>query len=138
MDVPWVFHDEEGHRWPDIRHAFDRACRHAGIVDFHFHDLRHTFASWLAMRGVPLATVSSLLGHTTPTMTLRYAHLSPKHLTSAVRVLDPQTDGSLDTYLTIQQKQPSSAPSPEVPNQTHKTDNQLTELNKKDGAEAGS
>lgn len=41
------------------------------------------------MRGVPLATVSNLLGHTSPTMTLRYAHLSPKHLTSAVRVLDP-------------------------------------------------
>ncbi|MBX3334866.1 MAG: hypothetical protein KF876_12125 [Nitrospira sp.] len=40
------------------------------------------------MRGVPLATVSNLLGHTSPTMTLRYAHLSPKHLTSAVRVLD--------------------------------------------------
>jgi len=58
------------------------------MTDFHFHDFRHTFASWLIMRGVPLATVSNLLGHTSPTMTLRYAHLSPKHLTSAVRVLD--------------------------------------------------
>jgi hypothetical protein len=44
------------------------------------------------MHGVPLAKVSSLLGHTSPTMTLRYAHLSPKHLTSAVRVLDPVSD----------------------------------------------
>jgi len=57
------------------------------------------------MRGVPLATVSNLLGHTSPTMTLRYAHLSPKHLTSAVRVLDPHSDKSLDNYLTIQPKQ---------------------------------
>ncbi len=104
-DVPWVFHDAGGHRWNDIRHPFDEACEGAGLTDFHFHDLRHTFASWLMMRGVPLATVSNLLGHTSPTMTLRYAHLSPKHLTSAVRVLDPHSDKSLDNYLTIQPKQ---------------------------------
>ena len=105
QDVSWVFHDAGGNRWNDIRHPFDAACVTAGLTDFHVHDLRHTFASWLMMRGVPLATVSNLLGHTSPTMTLRYAHLSPKHLTSAVRVLDPQTDSSLDSYLTIQPKQ---------------------------------
>jgi len=53
------------------------------------------------MRGVPLATVSNLLGHTSPTMTLRYAHRSPKYLTSAVRVLDPLRT----SHLTIQPKQ---------------------------------
>ena len=107
QDVLWVFHDAAGNRWNDIRHPFDAACDSAGLTDFHFHDLRHTFASWLMMRGVPLATVSNLLGHTSPTMTLRYAHLSPKHLTSAVRVLDPHSSGSLDSYLTIQ---PNQAP----------------------------
>jgi integrase len=88
QDLPWVFHDAAGRRYNDIRHAFDKACEAAVMTDFHFHDLRHTFASWLVMKGVPLATVSALLGHTSPTMTLRYAHLSPKHLTSAVRTLD--------------------------------------------------
>ncbi len=105
QDVSYVFHDAAGNRWNDIRHPFDEACVGAGFTDFHFHDLRHSFASWLMMRGVPLATVSNLLGHTSPTMTLRYAHLSPKHLTSAVRVLDPHSDKSLDNYLTIQPKQ---------------------------------
>ncbi|MBM4133824.1 MAG: site-specific integrase [Nitrospira sp.] len=105
LDVPWVFHNPAGHRWEDVRHAFGRACEGAGLTDFHFHDLRHTFASWLIMRAVPLATVSNLLWHTSQTMTLRYAHLSPKHLTSAVRVLDPRSDRSLDNYLTIEPKQ---------------------------------
>ena len=57
------------------------------------------------MRGVPLATVSNLLGHTSPTITLRNAHLFSKHLTFAVRVLGPHSDSSLDSYLTIQPKQ---------------------------------
>jgi len=105
QDVSWVFHDAAGNRWNDIRHPFDAACDSAGLTDFHFHDLRHTFASWLMMGGVPLATVSNLLGHTSPTMTLRYAHLSPKHLTSAVMVLDPKTSRSHDNYMTIQPKQ---------------------------------
>lgn len=102
QDVSFVFHDAHGRRYNDVRHAFDRACEAAGLIDFHFHDLRHTFASWLVMKGVPLATVSALLGHTSPTMTLRYAHLSPKHLTSAVRVLDANPDHSCDSSVNMQ------------------------------------
>lgn len=59
-----------------------------GILDFHFHDLRHTFASHLIMSGADLTTVKELLGHRDIKMTLRYSHLAPAHKKSAVEVLD--------------------------------------------------
>ena len=50
--------------------------------------LRHTFASHLVMRNVPLKAVQELLGHATIEMTMRYAHLSPDARRDAVGVLD--------------------------------------------------
>ena len=55
--------------------AFPNALERAQLGDFRFHDLRHTFASWLVMRGRPLKEAQELLGHATITMTMRYAHL---------------------------------------------------------------
>jgi integrase len=49
-----------------------------------FHTLRHTFASWLAIKGVPIYTISKLMGHATMEMTQRYAHLSPDVKQTAV------------------------------------------------------
>ncbi len=77
MDVPWVFQDDSGKKFKVTRKRFKAACRRIGLTDFHFHDLRHIFASWLVMAGVLLATVSKLLGHKSIRMTIRYAHLSP-------------------------------------------------------------
>jgi len=57
-----------------------------------FHTLRHTFASWLVMAGVPLYTVSKLLGHSSLDMTYRYAHLAPDTQKEAVRLLASLAD----------------------------------------------
>jgi len=89
LDVPYVFHDPEtGNRYRDVKKGFNAACRRARITDFHFHDLRHTFASHLVMEGVDLKTVQELLGHKTLQMTLRYSHLASSHKAKAVDVLD--------------------------------------------------
>lgn len=74
-----------------ITHWFGKIVQQAGIQNFHFHDLRHTFASWLVMSGVDLMTVQQLLGHQTYQMTLKYAHLSPEHRQSAVDILARKT-----------------------------------------------
>ena len=71
---------------------FRHALKVAGIMDFRFHDLRHTFASWLVQRGVNLYEVQRLLGHKTIAMTMRYAHLSPQNLQDSVKVLDKHDD----------------------------------------------
>jgi integrase len=66
------------------RHWFERAIAKAGITDFHWHDLRHTFASRLTMLGVPLKQVQELMGHTSIAMTARYSHLAPAFAGDAV------------------------------------------------------
>ena len=68
--------------------AFRRACDDAKIVDFRFHDLRHTAASWLRMAGADIHTVPQLLGHKDLRMAARYQHLSPAFLAEAVNRLD--------------------------------------------------
>ena len=68
-----MFCDAQGGRFQDVKSSFAGACRRAGIRDFTFHDLRHTFASHLVMNGVGLAAVQELLGHADLTMTMRYA-----------------------------------------------------------------
>jgi integrase len=91
QSLPRHLHEEKV--FPDINGnmvtvTFRRACKRAGIGDFRFHDLRHTFASYLTMGGANLRTVQTLLGHKDLRMTMRYSHLSPEHLREAVSRLD--------------------------------------------------
>lgn len=73
---------------PMVTRAFMRARHRAGLLNVRFHDLRHTFASYLAMGGYNLRTIQQLLGHRDLRMTSRYSHLSADHLQQAVKSLD--------------------------------------------------
>ena len=90
-----LFHKRDDRRWGQIRTAFERAVARAKLPDFRFHDLRHTAASHLVMRGASLGDVKEILGHSDLKMTLRYAHLSPAHLRKAVDRLDGLTSTAL-------------------------------------------
>lgn len=62
---------------PVAPNGWEKAVALAGLHDLHFHDLRHTFASWAVQRGATLPELKDLLGHATLAMVMRYAHLSP-------------------------------------------------------------
>jgi integrase len=90
---PYVFLKVNGERMGKFRYAFEGACKHAGIENFTFHDLRHTFASHLAMKGATQRELQDLLGHSTATMTKRYAHLSEAHLKTTINLLNDLPTG---------------------------------------------
>lgn len=87
-----VFCNSDGGEWDKQRAEWIKAVSLAGLVDFRFHDLRHTYASRLVMQGVDLAVLRELLGHRDFEMTLRYAHLAPSRLKEAVSRLAPSRE----------------------------------------------
>jgi integrase len=100
IDIPFVFYDPfTGKAYKDVKRSFASACKRVKIRDFHFHDLRHTFASQMVMSGQDLTTVKDLLGHKHLTMTLRYAHLAPSHKVKAVEILDSILTGKPSAQL---------------------------------------
>jgi integrase len=90
-DREFVCPDRSANTQRDWRHWLEKAVKLARIEDFHWHDLRHTFASRLVMRGVDIRTVQDLMGHKSITMTMKYAHLAKDHRQAAVEKMnDPE------------------------------------------------
>ncbi len=84
-----VFGNSKGNTNENLEREWRRTLALSGVEDFRFHDLRHTYASRLVMRGVDLAVLRELLGHRDFETTLRYAHLGPSRLRDAVALLEP-------------------------------------------------
>ncbi|AYP69185.1 integrase [Edwardsiella phage Edno5] len=72
----------------DSNKAWRSALRRAGIENFRFHDLRHTWASWLVQEGVPLSALQEMGGWESVDMVRKYAHLSNNHLSQHAKVID--------------------------------------------------
>lgn len=105
-----IFPGKNGQKRKEVSDTFDRVVNKLGLNDSGeftlnesgeevpvritdarqrvvFHTLRHTFASWLVQKGVPLYTVAELMGHSTIEMTKRYSHLAPDNLRTAAMQL---------------------------------------------------
>ena len=83
----YVFLNDEGKQYRKVDTAFANALKRAGIQNFRFHDLRHTFACHMVMAGNDLATLRQILGHSNIRTTMRYVHLSPVHMQEAMEIL---------------------------------------------------
>ncbi|WGM00949.1 site-specific integrase [Arsenophonus nasoniae] len=88
-------HKAGGGKTPEVRKlrvddnsAWKTGLKRSGIKDFRFHDLRHTWASWLVQAGVPLSALQEMGGWESIEMVRRYAHLSPSHLTEHAKKID--------------------------------------------------
>ena len=86
IDTDRIFaNPNNGNRtYPGFEAAWRDVRGQAGLEDFRFHDLRHTFASRMAMDGRSLAEIAAALGHRTLAMVQRYAHLTDSHVQTAM------------------------------------------------------
>ena len=84
----WVFKSphpkHQGKRLVDPGRGFERACELAGVEDFTWHCLRHTFGTWQAMAGTPVHVLKELMGHTDVRTTMIYVHAAAVETRSAV------------------------------------------------------
>ncbi|MBF0481646.1 MAG: site-specific integrase [Desulfovibrionaceae bacterium] len=96
-NIPWVFHheyfskDAKGYvvgQYKDRKKFMKTLCEKAGVKYFRFHGIRHSAASYLNQKKVPLTSIQSLLGHEKLTTTQIYLHHSPESLRDAIKLLE--------------------------------------------------
>ncbi len=93
----YLFHNPDtGRHVTTIKKSFKSALKRAEIKEFRFHDLRHTFSSYLAMGGIEENTRAELLGHSKGTMTSSYTHASWKRKVKAVEIIGEMCGQYLD------------------------------------------
>lgn len=96
IDTPLLFPSPTKPQQPiDLKKAWLNALAKADIQDFHWHDLRHCTASYLAMNGASLAEIAEVLGHKTLAMVKRYAHLSDSHVSNVVASMNHKMFGGV-------------------------------------------
>lgn len=83
-----VFPQAAGFSPDNVSKGFATVARRLKLENIHFHDLRHTAASWMRMQGADVHTIAQILGHKDMRMATRYQHLSPGFLSDAVGTLD--------------------------------------------------
>lgn len=97
----YVFCNSVGNRIDaaKLKRWFRKAVEESGIAHCRFHDLRHTFATRLVQKGIDLYKVAKLLGHSSVTVTERYAHHCPESLRTGVAILEDHETAILEMPL---------------------------------------
>lgn len=93
IDTKLVFPSKDGKKPAAFWQSWLRAVAKAELVDFRFHDLRHSAASYLAMNGASITEIADVLGHKTLAMVKRYSHLTEQHTASVVERMNSAVFG---------------------------------------------
>lgn len=88
----YVFPGRNGRPLVELKKMFQAVCKDANISNFRIHDLRHTYASYVASRGAEIGTLSKLLGHSQLSTTMRYAHFLDEALRAATNLMANEID----------------------------------------------
>jgi len=96
---------DTGTRYTDVKKAFSAACWEAGITDFTFHDLRHTFGTRLADAGVDVVKIKELMGHASIVTTMRYIHATDQGKRGAIVVLSEYRQKQRHKFVTNEKRQ---------------------------------